>query len=223
MILRGELAPGQQLRDADLAKRLDAPRVLVRDSLPMLLGEGMLTRLDTGGLRVRSLAARDVDHAIEVSGVLEALAARMLSEQGAPPRLIRALNQCLDQGDEIFAKGHLVSSDQARYGEMNRCLHSLIVQGADSKVVAEAIGSNSRIPFAAAHAIAFEKSDLTDMFDSLRNAHLQHHAIVQAIEDGEGARAAALVYEHALERKVNIRLPCSNRIGLREASLQHMA
>jgi GntR family transcriptional regulator of vanillate catabolism len=138
--------------------------------------------------------------------VLEGLAARMLAEQGPSRRLLHSLQECLREGDSIFAKGHLVQADEASYGDMNQKFHSLIIQGAGSKVVAEAIERNSRIPFAAAHAIAFDKVDLPRMYDWLRYAHLHHHAIVQALENGEGSRVAALMYEHACVAKTSINM-----------------
>jgi GntR family transcriptional regulator, vanillate catabolism transcriptional regulator len=89
---------------------------------------------------------------------------------------------------------------------MNKQFHDLIVEGAGSKVVAEAIERNGRIPFAAAHAIAFDKVNLTGMYEMLRTAHRQHHAIVQALENGEGARVAALMFEHAYGTKSSINM-----------------
>jgi GntR family transcriptional regulator, vanillate catabolism transcriptional regulator len=89
---------------------------------------------------------------------------------------------------------------------MNKQFHSLIVQGAGSKVIAQAVERNGRIPFAAAHAIAFDKVDLPGMYDSLRFSHRQHHAIVQALENGEGARIAALMFEHAYTTKASINM-----------------
>jgi GntR family transcriptional regulator of vanillate catabolism len=97
---------------------------------------------------------------------------------------------------------------------MNRQFHSLIVEGSGSKVVAEAIERNGRIPFAAAHAIAFDKIDLPRMYDHLLYSHRQHHAIVQALENGESSRVAALMVEHAQGAKISINL---SRGGLRSA------
>jgi len=106
-------------------------------------------------------------------------------------------------------------ADEYRYGDMNRQFHSLIVQGSGSKVVAEAIERNGRIPFAAAHAIAFDKIDLPRMYDHLLYSHRQHHAIVQALENGESSRVAALMVEHAHGAKISINL---TRVGLRSAA-----
>jgi len=212
MILHGDLTPGERVREVELAARLGVSRTPVREALPILAQEGVLTQLDTRGFVVRSFTSQEIMDAIDVRGALEGLAARILAEQGPSRRLIYSLRECLREGDEIFAKGHLVLTDEVRYGEMNQQLHSLIVQGSGSKVVAEAIERNGRIPFAAAHAIAFDKIDLPHMYDHLLYSHRQHHAIVQALEDGESSRVGALMVEHAHIAKVSINL---SRVGLR--------
>src|SRR5882672_2955056 len=206
MILHGELQPGQRVREVELASRLGVSRTPVRESLPILAQEGVLSQLDTRGFVVRAFTPQEIMDAIDVRGVLEGLAARMLAEQGPSRRLIHSLHECLREGDEILNKGHLLESDEARYADMNRQFHSLIVQGAGSKVIAETIERNDRVPFAAAHAIAFDRVDLPGMYESLRYAHRQHHAIVQALENGEGARVAALMSEHAYVPKANINM-----------------
>jgi len=206
MILHGELHPGQRVRELDLATTLGVSRTPVREALPILAQEGLLMQLDTRGFVVREFTPQEIMDAIDVRGVLEGLAARTLAEQGPPRRLIQSLHDCLREGDEIFAKHHLVESDEDRYGDMNKQFHELIVEGSGSKVIAEAIERNSRIPFAAAHAIAFDRVDLSRMYDFLWYAHRQHHAIVQALDAGEGQRVAALMYEHAYGTKVSINM-----------------
>lgn len=206
MILHGELQPGQRVREVELANSLGVSRTPVREALPILAQEGILIQLDTRGFVVREFTPQEIMDAIDVRGVLEGLAARTLAEQGAPRRLIQSLHDCLREGDEIFAKRHLIESDEDRYGEMNKQFHALIVNGSGSKVIADAIERNGHIPFAAAHAIAFDHVDLVRMFDFLWYAHRQHHAIVQALEVGEGERVGALMFEHAYGTKVSINM-----------------
>lgn len=206
MILHGDLQPGQRVREVELANNLGVSRTPVREALPILAQEGILMQLDTRGFVVREFTPQEIMDAIDVRGVLEGLAARALAEQGPPRRVIQSLYECLREGDEIFAKRHLVESDEDRYGDMNKQFHSLIVQGAGSKVIADAIERNSRIPFAAAHAIAFDRVELRRMYDLLWYAHRQHHAIVQALDAGEGGRVAALMFEHAYTTKISINM-----------------
>jgi GntR family transcriptional regulator of vanillate catabolism len=44
------------------------------------------------------------------------------------------------------------------------------------------------------------------MYASLNYAHRQHHAIVNALENGEGERVASLMYEHAYSTKASINM-----------------
>ncbi|HTX15163.1 MAG TPA: GntR family transcriptional regulator [Candidatus Baltobacteraceae bacterium] len=206
MILHGQIVPGQRVREVELANTLGVSRTPVREALPILAQEGLLTQLDTRGFVVREFTPQEIMDAIDVRGVLEGLAARTLAEQGPPRRLMQTLYDCLREGDDIFAKRNLIESDEARYGDMNKQFHSLIVQGSGSKVIADAIERNSRIPFAAAHAIAFDRVDLVRMYAMLWHAHRQHHAIVQALENGEGTRVAALMFEHAYGTKASINM-----------------
>jgi GntR family transcriptional regulator of vanillate catabolism len=206
MILHGELQPGERVKEIELAASLDVSRTPIREALPILVQEGLLTQLDTRGFVVRAFSPEEIMDGIDVRGTLEGLAARTLAEQGAPRRLMQSLHNCLQEGDEIFVKKQLVVSDEERYGDMNKKFHTLIIRGAGSKVIAEAIEHISRIPFVSAAAIAFDKVDLRRMYDSLSHAHRQHHSIVQALENGEGARVAALMFEHAYGTKASINM-----------------
>ncbi len=209
MILHGEMAPGERVREIDLAAKLGVSRTPVRESLPILAQEGLLAQLDTRGFVVRAFTSQEIMDAIEVRGVLEGLAARMLAEQGPSRRIIQSLHECLREGDDIFRKGHVLESDEARYGDMNKQFHSLIVRGAGSKVVAEALERNGHVPFASAHAIAFDRIDLPRMYNHLLYSHRQHHAIVQALENGQSARVDALMIEHAhlAKESINVSRP----------------
>jgi GntR family transcriptional regulator of vanillate catabolism len=164
----------------------------------------MLNQADTQGFIVRSVPAEETMDAIDVRGALEAVAIRMLAERRQSRSLMQSLHTCLRQGDAIFAKGHLVASDAAEYDAMNEQFHALIVQGAGSKVVADAVKRNNRIPFAAAHTVAFGRRDIVRAYDSLNYLHRQHHEIVRALENREGTRVMALMLEHAYEAKIRV-------------------
>jgi GntR family transcriptional regulator of vanillate catabolism len=159
------------------------------------------------GYLVRAFSAQDVLDAIETRGLLEGLAARRIAERGATPELIRSLKECLSQGDAIVARRRFESADEQRYSEMNGRFHALIVEGAGSRIVAEALARNDHVPFASAAAVAFS-GDSAQLLPVLGYAHRQHHAIVQALENREGARAEALMREHATPVKevLNLKL-----------------
>jgi GntR family transcriptional regulator, vanillate catabolism transcriptional regulator len=197
MILRGQIGPGQRVAEAPLAELLGVSRTPVRQALPLLAHEGLLTEHQTRGFVVRSFTAADIIDAIDLRGILEGHAVRRVGEQGASKNLLRQMRACLEDGDAILEKRSVSESDEATYAKMNSRFHSLIVNAAGSPILSAAIERNSRIPFAGANALAFDKTNLHRMFDMLYFAHRQHHCIVDALEAGQGARVEALMREHA--------------------------
>lgn len=207
MILRGELRPGERLAEIGLAERLGVSRTPIRQALPALAREGLLAAAGRRGYVVRSFSPDDVLDAIETRGLLEGLAARRIAERGGTPELIRSLKECLAQGDAILAQRRFESADEQRYSEMNGRFHALIVEGAGSRILADTLARNDHVPFASASAVAFSR-DTAQLLPVLNYAHRQHHAIVQALENREGARAEALMREHATPVKevLNLKL-----------------
>jgi GntR family transcriptional regulator, vanillate catabolism transcriptional regulator len=204
MILRGQLAPGRRVAEAPLAELLGLSRTPVRQALPLLAQEGLLTEHTTRGYVVRAFTAADIVDAIDLRAVIEGLAARRVAERGASRTLLRELRACLDDGDAIFRKRHIEESDEARYAEMNARFHELILQAAGSPILSAALERNNRVPFAAPQALAFDKTNLEQTYDLLHYAHRQHHAIVEALERAESARAESLMREHAMAVKESI-------------------
>jgi GntR family transcriptional regulator of vanillate catabolism len=207
MILRGELEPGQRLAEVALAERLGVSRTPIRQALPALAREGLLAVAGRRGYVVRSFSPQDVVDAIETRGLLEGLAARRIAERGAAAELLGKLKKCLTEGDAILGKRRFESADEALYSEMNGRFHALIVEGAASRIVADALAHNDHVPFASARAVAFSR-DPAVLLPVLNYAHRQHHAIVQALENREAARVEALMREHATPVKevLNLKL-----------------
>lgn len=206
MILRGRLKPGQRVTEVMLAELLGMSRTPVRQALPVLAHEGLLVESGTRGYLVRTFTRSDILDAIDLRGVLEGLAVRRIAERGASPALLQELRDCLEEGDQIFCKRHLVDTDEAAYGAMNSRFHAALLAKADSPIIASALASNDCIPFASAGAIAFDVTDLQAMFDALHFAHMQHHAICDALEAGQSARAEFLMCEHVNTVKSSINM-----------------
>jgi GntR family transcriptional regulator of vanillate catabolism len=206
MILRGGLKAGQRVTETMLAGLLGMSRTPVRQALPVLAREGLLVESGGRGYLVRTFTRSDILDAIDLRGVLEGFAVRRVAERGASPALLQQLRACLEEGDRIFRKRHLVESDEAAYGAMNSHFHALLLAAARSPIIAGALASNDCIPFASAGAIAFDGADLQAMFDALYFAHMQHHAICDALESGQSVRAEFLMCEHVNTVKTSINM-----------------
>lgn len=75
-IVRGDLAPGSVVRDADLADQLGLSRAPVRDALARLADEGLIETKPQSHTRVTPLHPRDVRDAAAVVRAMHELAAR---------------------------------------------------------------------------------------------------------------------------------------------------
>ena len=207
MILRGELGPGERVAEAPLAELLGMSRTPVRQALPVLAQEGLLTEHQTRGYVVRGFSTADVLDAIDLRGVLEGLAARRVAERGVSRTLLQALRVCLAEGDQILAEGHVADKFEALYVDMNVRFHQLIVAECRSPIIQQALERNARIPFAGPQALALDKTSLERMYDTMAYAHRQHHCIVAALERGESSRVEALMREHTNPVKENLNIP----------------
>jgi GntR family transcriptional regulator, vanillate catabolism transcriptional regulator len=205
MILRGEFPPGERLGEEALAERLAVSRTPIRQALPVLAREGLLQAAGRRGFVVRAFSVEEVLDAIDVRGALEGLAARRVAERGASRELLEELGKCLAEGDAIFADSVPEAGAESRYGEMNGRFHDLILEAAGSGILRDALAQNDHVPFASANALALGREHMGTTFDILRYAHRQHHAIVEALRNGEGARVEALMREHTMPVKEQLR------------------
>lgn len=210
MILKGRFAPGERLAEIPLAETLQASRTPVRIALTTLEQEGLVELSSSGGYAMRRFTAREIDDAIAVRGHLEGMAARLAAEHGLPRALDKDLDDCLARGDRIFARPEMDIDDYAAYIEMNDRFHALIVGAAGNAALARAIELNNRLPFAAASAMLPMQSSHAEGRNWMWMAHMQHHALVEAMRAGESARAQALAEEHTQIARTNVRHAMEN-------------
>ncbi|MBB3192339.1 GntR family transcriptional regulator [Halomonas cerina] len=206
LISDGLYQPGERIGEVQVAEQLGVSRTPVRLAFRTLEQEGLLERAGKRGFQVREFTETDVRCAVEVRGVLEGLAARRLAEQGIASELDAELAFWIQKGRELLAKGYLVEADIEGWSELNRHFHEAIVKAAGSPVIGDAIARNNHLPFAAADSIIIDRQALEQEYRKLHQAQLQHELVVQALRQGEGARAEMLMREHAF-------------IGLRYAEL----
>lgn len=186
-LVAGELAPGERLRDQDLAARLGVSRTPVREALQRLEDEGLVETAPRALTRVASLDAVAAREAFPVVAALHALAARhgVARLSAADIAAMRAANEelagaiaALDPAtvrraiaaDDRF---HAVLLRAAGNGEIDRTLERLT-----PKV--------RRLEYAQFGSLAGRKSVQ------------QHSAIIAACERGDSELAATLVEENWL-------------------------
>lgn len=196
MMLSGELSPGERITEVELALRLGVSRTPIRSVLPILAADGYLERAGKRGYAVKTFDGEEALKALELRAMLEGVAAKYLAEQGANEDILRELNLCLSQGDEIFNKRYLTHEDEDRYGEMNARFHRIVVENCGSAPLISFIERLNKMPFIGPSVMVFDQVGLDKAFDMLFRAHGQHHDLVDAIRDRNAARAEAIFREH---------------------------
>ncbi|MDC3735320.1 GntR family transcriptional regulator [Pseudomonas syringae pv. syringae] len=197
MIASGELAAGERLMEVPTAELFGVSRMPVRMAFRTLEQEGLLVPFGGRGFQVRSISPLEIAGAVDVRGVLEGLAARQMAERGVTQEARDELEACLVQGDALFEKGHVTEDDLEVYHDMNMRLHRVIVEGSGNRAIADALSRNDHLPFASVTALAVDRDNLIREYRRFNFAHMQHHAVVDALVNGQGARAEAIMREHA--------------------------
>jgi GntR family transcriptional regulator of vanillate catabolism len=206
LILSGELQPGERVSELPLVQRLGVSRTPLRAALLRLGDEGLLEAIPTGGFAVRGFDERDLFAAIEVRGALEGLAARFAAERGAPESELSALKECVDGLDQVLQRAPITAKNFANYVELNERFHSRVITLAGSPALAWQIERAITLPFASASAFVMVQVALPEAQTMFTIAQDQHRCIAQAIETREGARAEALMQEHARLARRNLEL-----------------
>ena len=197
LIVRGELAPGERVAEATIAERLGVSRTPVRNVIPALASEGLLEPVGKRGYAVRRFSVEDSFRATEIRCVLEGYATRVIASGGPSTTVVEQLRDCLAEGNQIFDKGFLLPEDEEAYGRMNRRFHMIIVGAAADPLLSDLIQRVYSVPFVDPGVVAFNKIAPEEMFPILNSGQHQHHAIVDAIESGQGDLAEMLMRGHS--------------------------
>lgn len=204
LILAGALAPGKRISELSVAERTGISRTPIRAALQRLEEEGLIETIPSGGFAVKSFSQRDVFDAIEVRGALEGLAARLAAERGSTARL-GALQACLQELDELVNSDDIEKAFSG-YVAANARLHALIVDLAESPTLKRQIDRAVALPFASPSGFVMAQSQMPESQRILLVAQDQHRCVVEAIGNREGARAEAIMQEHARLAGRNLRL-----------------
>lgn len=210
LILGGELSPGERISELWVVERLGVSRTPVRAGLIRLQEEGLLDPIPSGGFAVRSFSENEIRDAIELRGTLEGLAARLAAERGITHTMARDLRDCIDEIDALLV-GELSEETFSRYVDANARFHRLLACAAQSVVVQRQIEKAATLPFASASAFVVVQSLDPRARETLVVAQAQHRAVLEAIENREGARAEALMREHSKIAHQNLKRVLENQ------------
>jgi DNA-binding GntR family transcriptional regulator len=197
-ILAGDLAPGERLKQEQLAADMSVSRIPVREALRVLEGEGLVETRPGRGSTVVELTRAGAAEALTVRGALEGLAARLAAERSTPD-VIGQLRQAVDEGKRASERAdHTTASDAhtrfhltlARAGGNSHLHTELEMLPAKTEwIVSTLLQSRSEYSWqeheAILDAVAGGDADLAERLTKLHSEH-----VIESLDaDGEGAEA----------------------------------
>jgi GntR family transcriptional regulator of vanillate catabolism len=208
MVLSGELAPGERIVEIPFAARLGVSRTPLRLALIELESEGLLERLPTRGYRVRAFSLDDIADAVDVRGMLEGMAARIVAERGITEASLMILSDAVKRGRELLDVAALTEQvlDAEAWRVVNEQFHRALVAAANNRALASALEHNNKIPMAGPGALPLPATPTDLEITFVRRAQDDHEDLLSAIIRGEGARAEAILREHAYRSRENKRI-----------------
>jgi GntR family transcriptional regulator, vanillate catabolism transcriptional regulator len=209
LILNGEFAHGARMSELPLVERLGVSRTPLRLALAQLEHEGLLRGLAGGGYVVREFTRADISDAIELRGVLEGTGARFAAERGVRRSELRALREVNDAISGLVHRNDYASFEG--FLELNARFHAQLLKLARSPLLERALESAVSLPFAGPGALVLAQAELAESRDILIIAHRHHTALIESIEQRQGARAENVAREHARLSLTNLDIVLGQR------------
>lgn len=182
-IVSRRLAPGTALDEETVGRRFGASRTPVREALRELAASGLVEIRPHRAPIVVAVDEVRVAEMFEVMADLEALCAKRAARAMTPEQRSALVDHHRAMGAAMRR------SDVTGYRAGNVAFHSLIYEGARNSYLREiAQATRARLgPYRGAQLEAPQR---------LAQSYAEHDAIVAAILDGAGARAAQLMRAH---------------------------
>ena len=180
LVITGELAAGEQLRQRDLAQRFGVSQTPVREAMRRLESEGLLICDTHRGFTVVPPDDGRIEENFQIRAALESLGASLAARKIDADGLARLR----DLNDKMRA---LADDDDPAYAELNREFHFTVYEYAHSPLLL----SLMRLLWASLHP--GPRVSRTHA-ESAR----QHDAILQALTEGDAAAASARTHQHIM-------------------------
>jgi DNA-binding GntR family transcriptional regulator len=182
-ITTGQLTPGTHLVETELSEALQISRGTLREAMRQLQQEGLISSGARGRLSVRHLDTKEIRDIFNVRAALESLAARELASRTERDQVVTALRQAVDE----MAKW--AASNLEDRIEADLRFHRMMCQLTGNETL---LHQWTSLEGSIRMSIMFAGVDR-----AIKNMNAKrHHDIVDAIESGDGDRAAAAVQDH---------------------------
>lgn len=186
-IVEGRVAPGERLKEEELARELGISRTPVREALLILQAEGLVDAAPNRGATVRAHSAEDLEELYELRALLEGYAARRAARR-IDDEAIRRLEESCDRFAAL--QGATVEEIVAE----NAHFHALVLEAAGSTRLAGMVRSVVELPLVYRSYFSYspEQTGISLHY---------HRQITAALARHDAERAELVMKEHVYEAR----------------------
>ena len=179
-IIRGEIAPGQRLKDTELAEELGVSRTPIREALLRLEREGFLSSQKHLGFSVKRLLELEIREVYPLVGLLECSAL-----EAAPKPCPEKLRELRDIGIAMKQEG----PDPMRRIELDSAWHEALLADSGNRHRLRILRDLKQL------LLRYEYAFMRDE-ELVLESVAEHNAIALALEQGECRQALKLLGAH---------------------------
>lgn len=184
-ILSGELPPGFQAPEPDIASRLGMSRTPVREALIRLEADGLVDLVPRRGAKVLPVSRQDICEIYQILSALEALAAEIAC-RNVQPDLLGELDELLDRSDAALADG-----DIEAWAVLDDRFHRLVAKASGNlRLEAEINAFLDQVYRANTVLLRLNKAPASNAAD--------HRALCEVIRGKDAEAAAGIARHHRL-------------------------
>lgn len=187
LILEGELAGGEKIREKELTERFGVSRTPLREAMKMLSSEGLIDLIPNRGAVISQTSAADLADAFPVLAALEGLAGAQAAARATEDELA-TIARLTDELRDAFNGG-----ERPRYFEINQAIHDAILAASRNPILqrthAAVAGQVHRARYQANLASA-----------RWQQAVSEHEEISKALHARDAAATQALLSAHMMAK-----------------------
>ena len=184
-ITTGRLPPGSRLDESELAKRFNVSRTPVRESLNLLLGEGLIENRPGRGVLVTRVTPQRLVEMFEVMAELEVMCARLAARRMSEEELGAI------EAAHAACQGAVAARDADAYFYANERFHYAIYTASHNSFLFEEASALQR------KLRPYRRLQLR-VRNRIQRSFDEHQAIVDALRDGDAERAVLSVRKHVI-------------------------
>jgi DNA-binding GntR family transcriptional regulator len=199
LILEGELAGGEKIREKELTERFGVSRTPLREAMKMLSAEGLIELIPNRGAIISQSSEADLANAFPILAALEALAGAQAAER-ATEKELNEISALTDALHNAFTK-----RDRPRYFEINQAIHNAILDASRNPTLRRMHATLAGQVHRARYQANLEHA-------RWEKAVAEHGRIAEALSDRRTDEVAALLRSHMMAKLASV-LACRKQNG----------